>query len=62
MGGRPGIALTRILVGLSAGCAAQLVRRRSLGVDLENPKQIYGYYMFLWKIFYASYLLLPFAR
>ncbi|CAM9376511.1 unnamed protein product [Choristocarpus tenellus] len=62
MAAMPGTALARGLVGVCALCAAQLVRQRSVGVDPKNTLQVYKFYMFLWKIFYASYLFLPFAR
>ncbi|CAM9929656.1 unnamed protein product, partial [Ectocarpus sp. 8 AP-2014] len=52
-------------VGLTSALAliaGQLVRRRAAGVDPEQPKQVYDFYMDLWKIFYLSYLFLPLAR
>ena len=30
-------------------------------VDAEKPKQVFEFYMFVWKIFYLCYLLLPLA-
>ena len=42
--------------------AAWYVQRRRAAVDAAAPGQVYEYYMFLWAIFYASYLCLPFAR
>lgn len=52
----------RGLVAVAALSSGQLVRRRASGVDPEKPNEVYSFYMFLWKIFYASYLFLPFAR
>ncbi|CAN0424282.1 unnamed protein product, partial [Ectocarpus sp. 8 AP-2014] len=52
----------RGLVSALALIAGQLVRRRAAGVDPEQPKQVYDFYMDLWKIFYLSYLFLPLAR
>ncbi|CAM9740633.1 unnamed protein product [Ectocarpus sp. 4 AP-2014] len=49
----------RVALALITG---QLVRRRAAGVDPEQPKQVYDFYMDLWKIFYLSYLFLPLAR
>ena len=43
-----------------ADCRA--LKRRRAAVDAAAPGQVYEYYMFLWAIFYASYLCLPFAR
>lgn len=31
-------------------------------VNAEDTQQVYKYYMYLWKLFYASYLVLPFAK
>ena len=42
--------------------AAWYVQRRRAAVDAAAPGQVYEYYMFLWAIFYASYLCLPLAR
>ena len=40
------------------------VRARNMGklVDAEDSDEVYKYYMSLWKLFYASYLALPFAK
>lgn len=46
----------------SALMSGQLVRGRASEVDPKQPSQVYDFYMFLWKIFYASYLFLPLAR
>ena len=49
--------------GLSADQREYLKRAlKALIDDPENPKQVYQYYMHLWKLFYLSYLVLPFAR
>jgi homogentisate phytyltransferase/homogentisate geranylgeranyltransferase len=42
--------------------AAWSVRKEAQPVDPENSGQVYGFYMHLWKLFYLSYLVLPFAR
>ncbi|EME29279.1 homogenitisate phytyltransferase [Galdieria sulphuraria] len=34
---------------------------KSFHVDAENSKQVYEFYMFLWKVFYGVYILLPLA-
>lgn len=52
----------RAFAAVSALASGQLVRARARGVDPEQPNEVYGFYMFLWKIFYASYLVLPLAR
>ncbi|CBJ48519.1 tocopherol phytyltransferase [Ectocarpus siliculosus] len=52
----------RGLMSAVALIAGQLVRRRAAGVDPKQPKQVYDFYMDLWKLFYLSYLFLPLAR
>jgi len=52
----------RGLSALASVAAGLSVRKESRSVDPENPKQVYQYYMHLWKLFYLSYLVLPFAR
>ena len=48
--------------GASTACRSVQVLSKAKDVDAENSKMVYQYYMFLWKIFYASYLALPFIR
>jgi homogentisate phytyltransferase / homogentisate geranylgeranyltransferase len=52
----------RGIAAVAAFWAGQSVRRQSRGVDPNDPGQVYEYYMHLWKLFYGSYLALPFAR
>jgi homogentisate phytyltransferase / homogentisate geranylgeranyltransferase len=52
----------RAFAAVAAFWAGQSVRRQSRGVDPNDPGQVYEYYMHLWKLFYGSYLALPFAR
>ncbi|VEU42955.1 unnamed protein product [Pseudo-nitzschia multistriata] len=52
----------RALVGAAALLAGASVRREASPVDPHNPREVYGFYMHLWKLFYLSYLFLPFAR
>lgn len=52
----------RILVGISSILAGMSVQREAAPVDPENSKEVYGFYMHLWKLFYLSYLILPLAR
>ncbi|CAM9346730.1 unnamed protein product [Ectocarpus fasciculatus] len=58
----PLTAASRGIVSALALITGQLVRRRAVGVDPEQPSQVYDFYMDLWKIFYLSYLFLPLAR
>lgn len=56
------LTLSRMAVGTCAFVAAISVNKEAVGVNPEDSKDVYNYYMHLWKLFYASYLLLPFAR
>jgi homogentisate phytyltransferase/homogentisate geranylgeranyltransferase len=53
---------SRLAASAAAFWAGQSVRNRSRTVDPSDPQQVYEYYMHLWKLFYGSYLALPFAR
>jgi homogentisate phytyltransferase/homogentisate geranylgeranyltransferase len=57
-----GVFAGRFAVAIAALWAGWSVRERSRNVDPTDPKQVYDYYMYLWKLFYGSYLALPFAR
>lgn len=52
----------RGLTGASCVAAAISVRSAARKVDPTDSRQVYEYYMFLWKLFYLSYFALPFAR
>jgi homogentisate phytyltransferase/homogentisate geranylgeranyltransferase len=56
------VATCRGVTAVLSLAAAWSVRKEAAPVDPEDPKQVYSYYMHLWKIFYLSYLVLPFAR
>ncbi|KAL7581619.1 hypothetical protein ACA910_022173 [Epithemia clementina (nom. ined.)] len=60
----PTAALTvgRVLTGCSSILAGLSVRKEAQGVNPEDSQQVYDFYMHLWKLFYLSYLALPFAR
>ncbi len=52
----------RSIVAISAIAAGVSVRNEAKIVDAEDSGMVYSYYMHLWKLFYLSYLILPFAR
>lgn len=52
----------RIIVALCAFGSGLSVRKEAQNVNAEDSGEVYKYYMHLWKLFYASYLVLPFAR
>jgi len=41
---------------------AALLWRRAGEVDTSSSDSMYGLYMFVWKLFYAEYLLVPLFR
>ena len=56
------LAGCRGLVGIASLAAGLSVRDEAQVVNPKDSSEVYGYYMHLWKLFYLSYLLLPFAR
>lgn len=52
----------RSIVSTACVAAGFSVREEARPVDPEDSGEVYAYYMHLWKLFYLSYLLLPFAR
>ncbi len=56
------VRVGRAVVGISALLAGASVQKEAAPVDPENPKEVYNYYMHLWKLFYLSYFVLPLAR
>lgn len=56
------VRVGRAVVGVAALLAGASVQREAAPVDPENPKEVYGFYMHLWKLFYLSYFFLPLAR
>lgn len=54
--------LARSAVAVMAAWAGATLRNKAREVDPHDGQQVYTYYMFLWKLFYCSYLALPLAR
>lgn len=50
-------AISSILLMLSFG-----VRERGKDVHIIQEGKVYEYYMYIWKVFYACYVLLPFLK
>jgi hypothetical protein len=50
-----------VIAGLALASAKE-VQARAGAVDPKDGQQVYTYYMFLWRLFYLSYLALPLAR
>jgi homogentisate phytyltransferase/homogentisate geranylgeranyltransferase len=58
----PSLLIGRAAVGLSSLLAGISVQKEAAPVNPEDPKEVYNFYMHLWKLFYLSYLVLPLAR
>lgn len=56
------LMLCRGITACSSTWAGLSVRQQAQGVDPEDSKQAYDYYMHLWKLFYLSYFALPLVR
>ncbi|CAE7246589.1 VTE4 [Symbiodinium pilosum] len=57
----PGSALARGVLAVISLLFCRSLQRKERLVDAEKPKQVFDFYMFVWKIFYLCYLLLPLA-
>lgn len=55
-------SLGKFAVGFSSIGSAFYGEQQALAVDASDSKAVYTYYMYLWKIFYLAYILLPFLR
>lgn len=53
---------TRVALAVILWVLAGDVRDRALQVEAEKPDKVFAYYMHIWNIFYASYLMLPLLR
>lgn len=56
------VAVRRGLVGLCCWAAGWSVTNKAKGVNAVDSGEVYNYYMHLWKLFYLSYLALPFVK
>lgn len=56
------VAARRGIVGLCCWIAGYRVQNKARGVNAEDSGEVYDYYMYLWKLFYLSYFLLPFVK
>mmetsp|Transcript_47746 Transcript_47746/g.102334 ORF Transcript_47746/g.102334 Transcript_47746/m.102334 type:complete len:830 (-) Transcript_47746:38-2527(-) len=60
--GATNLGATRAALGLAALYGLQYVVGRRSGVEPTDAKGVYDFYMDVWKVFYASYLCLPFVQ
>ncbi|KAJ4954165.1 hypothetical protein NE237_030997 [Protea cynaroides] len=53
---------SKLLTVLGHFTLASILWFRARSIDLTNKESITSFYMFIWKLFYAEYLLIPFVR
>jgi homogentisate phytyltransferase/homogentisate geranylgeranyltransferase len=53
---------SKTLVGGGHAVLAALLLQKSRAVNLMKRSELTSHYMFIWKLFYAEYLLIPFFR
>lgn len=53
---------SKIAMGLGHTALATILWYRSRNVDLSSRAAIASWYMFIWKLFYAEYFLIPLMR
>ncbi|XP_014509900.1 homogentisate phytyltransferase 1, chloroplastic isoform X1 [Vigna radiata var. radiata] len=53
---------SKIFTGLGHAVLAAILWYQAKSVDLKSKASITSFYMFIWKLFYAEYLLIPFVR
>lgn len=56
------LASLRGAIGTASIFAGLSVRKEAEAINPEDSSQVYGFYMHLWKLFYYSYIALPFVR
>ncbi|KAL6216063.1 hypothetical protein ACLB2K_009290 [Fragaria x ananassa] len=53
---------SKLFTIISHGALASLLWLRARSTDTANKASLTSFYMFIWKLFYAEYLLIPFVR
>eukprot|EP01018_Ginkgo_biloba_P014777 Gb_23487 [translate_table: standard] len=62
MGATSSFMWSKLVMVLGHAVLATLLWRRAQSLDLKSKVAITSFYMFIWKLFYAEYLLIPFVR
>ena len=60
--GRTGTMASRLVAGALLGFLGKDVRKRASVVKAEDSESVFKYYMHLWNVFYACYVIMPFLR
>ncbi|KAK2358756.1 glycinol 4-dimethylallyltransferase [Trifolium repens] len=53
---------SKVVTGLGHAVLASVLFYRAKSVDLRSKASLTSFYMFIWKLFYAEYLLIPLVR
>ncbi|KAM5569072.1 homogentisate phytyltransferase 1, chloroplastic-like [Rosa sericea] len=53
---------SKVFTIIGHGALASLLWVRAQSTDIANKVSLTSFYMFIWKLFYAEYLLIPFVR
>ncbi|XP_068333134.1 homogentisate phytyltransferase 1, chloroplastic-like [Pyrus communis] len=62
VGASSGFMLSKCITVLGHAILASVLWNRAKSVDLNSKAAITSFYMFIWKLFYAEYLLIPLVR
>ncbi|XP_072963754.1 homogentisate geranylgeranyltransferase, chloroplastic-like [Typha angustifolia] len=52
----------RLILIIGHGVLASLLWSRARCLDVQNKSSVFSFYMFIWKLFYAEYFLIPFVH
>lgn len=53
---------SRLIMVFAHSIMGGLLYMQAKRTDLNSSKSVYACYMFIWKLFYAEYLIIPFLR
>ncbi|RDJ58252.1 hypothetical protein AB723_19625, partial [Acinetobacter baumannii] len=62
MGGVSSLMWSKLVMVLGHSILATVLWNQAVALDLKSKVAITSFYMFVWKLFYAEYLLIPFMR
>ena len=62
VGAGSAVLWSRVATVAAHGALLGALWHRAQRVDLRSSSSIYGFYMFIWGLFYSEYLLLPLFR
>ncbi|XP_020268208.1 homogentisate geranylgeranyltransferase, chloroplastic-like [Asparagus officinalis] len=62
VGASSGNIYQRLVTVLGHACIASILWLQAQSVDVQDKSSTTSFYMFIWKLFYIEYLLIPFLR